>query len=141
MRIWRSLALAAALVLGTPAWGASLVDSLVSELGITQDQAIGGAGALMAYAKQDLAEADWSQLAQLVPEASTLAEEADMGGVMNSLGEVLGDSAGMAQVLEQLSKLGLDADTITRFAPAVLDYVKQQGGGDLIGALTKLWTP
>ncbi|MBY6018594.1 DUF2780 domain-containing protein [Halomonas denitrificans] len=141
MRIWRILVLAAAMAMGAPAWGASLVDTLVSELGITEDQAIGGAGALMAYAKQDLGSEDWSQLAELVPEASTLAESADMGGVMGSLGNVLGDGAGMAQVLEQMSALGLDADTISQFAPVVIDYLKQQGGEDLIGTLTKLWSP
>ncbi len=139
MRIWQTMALVAALVSGAPAWATSLVDNLVSELGITQDQAIGGAGVLMAYTKQDLDETEWSRLTQLVPEASTLAEEADMGGVMNSLGSVLGDTIGMPYVMDTLSGLGLDPDTIGRFAPTVLDYVKRQGGGELAGALTKLW--
>ncbi|MBY6187746.1 DUF2780 domain-containing protein [Marinobacter hydrocarbonoclasticus] len=139
LKIW---VLAMSLMLSGTAWSASLVETLVSELGITEDQAIGGAGALMSYAKQDLAEADWAQLAGLVPEASSLAEEGEMGGVAASLGSVLGESdLGMAPVLEQLNALGLDAATISKFTPVVLDYLKQQGGDDLIGTLTQLWSP
>ncbi|MBY5992172.1 DUF2780 domain-containing protein [Ferrimonas balearica] len=126
-----------------PALGAGLVDSLVTQLGVTPAQASGGAGALLAYAQHDLNHDDWTQLTALVPEADALAQSTDLGrGVMSSLGSVLGDdNLTMAKVAEQFQALGLDATTVSQFAPVILDYLNQHGGEDLVAPLADLWIP
>jgi hypothetical protein len=73
-----SLAVAAAAVLGLsvaqPAAGASLVDSLVSQLGISKTQATGGLQALLQATKGRLSPTDYASLLQGAPELEELAK-------------------------------------------------------------------
>jgi len=72
-----------------------LVDMLVSQLGVTSDQATGGAGAIFNLAKERLAPDEFSQIAGAVPgidsmmgAAPTAAAESTSGGATSGVADV-----------------------------------------------------
>lgn len=72
-----------------------LVAMLVSQLGVTSEQATGGAGAIFNLAKERLAPDEFSQIAGAVPgidsmmdAAPTVAAEGTAGGATSGMGDV-----------------------------------------------------
>ncbi|WP_067661690.1 DUF2780 domain-containing protein [Ferrimonas marina] len=128
-----------------------LVDSLVSQLGVTEAQASGGAGAMLSMAQDSLGDSDWSSLTSYIPEATDLASGVDLSNFTGDMGtSALGDVGSMlggadlgqlANVASAFESLGLSPDMIAQFSPVILEYLKGQGGTDLVGKLTSLWTP
>ncbi|MEW8286599.1 MAG: DUF2780 domain-containing protein [Candidatus Thiodiazotropha endolucinida] len=140
MDVVRNLALACLLFLSSTAVSAnSLLDSLTSQLGITTEQAAGGAGALFGLAKNRLTNEDFSQIAAVVPDLDSLIAAAPSlsdatsraGAVASMLGgeSGLGNLAGLAT---SFSQLGLSPDMIGQFTPIVLEYLQQAGGGTVM---------
>jgi len=143
----RSLVLICCLALCSPVHAGGLVALLSEQLGISEEQAAGGAGALLDVAKGQVSDADFAALAQSVPETEDLLAaapkpSAETGSSATSLldgqgGAQLENALGLAGSFESL---GLDASTVQSFAPIVVDYFKEAGGdaaGDLLGgALT-----
>ncbi|GAA5193696.1 DUF2780 domain-containing protein [Ferrimonas gelatinilytica] len=125
----------------------SLVDTLTSRLGVSDQQASGGAGALLALAQASLSGEEWGQLTSLIPQAGALAGKVDLsqfdGGTLGTLEDLLGDDKGpsMANVMGAFDNLGLDVTSISSFVPVILDYLQQQGGAELVDTLTQLWAP
>ena len=141
-----------------------LVDLLTRQLGVTTDQAEGGAGAIFSTAKQELSPDEYDQVSDAVPEATTLLDKApkpeadadtdsgseDTGGMAGSLGDVtsaLGGggssiagaaqaAGGMGALSESFSSLGMSPDMVGKFIPVVLDYA-QSKGGDAVMSLLK----
>lgn len=135
----------------------SLVESLVQQLGVSNQQAEGGAGLLLQLAKEKLGAGDFSQLNDLIPDdleslmnAAPSVESsaaAGSGGLMGMVGaaadamgmgdaaDKLGDLAGLA---EGFDKLGLDAGMLAKFAEAILDFIKSKGGDDLVAVLQSI---
>ncbi len=128
----------------------SLVDSLTSKLGVTPDQAEGGAGSLFNVAKEKLGAEDFQSVADAVPGMDGLLGAAPKseaaGGLAGGLGGLGGDSVGdalnTASLVDNFKQLGLSSDMVGKFVPVVVDYVKTQGGetvANLLGsALTGL---
>ncbi len=127
--------------------GSGLVETLTSRLGISDQQASGGAGALLALAQASLSGKEWGQLTSLIPQAGALAGKVDLsqfdGGTLGAIGDLLGDDSGpsMANVMGAFDNLGLDVTSISSFVPVILDYLQQQGGAELVDTLTQLWAP
>ncbi len=118
--------------------GNDLTGMLVSQLGVTQEQAAGGAGSILNYAKQSLSPDDFSKVASSVPGIDSLlgavpSAGGGLGGVAGALGG--GSLGGMAAVASQFSSLGLKADMVKQFTPIILDYVKGTGGSDVMKLL------
>ncbi len=123
-----------------------LVQQLVSSIGVSQDQAEGGAGLLLNLLKDKLSSGDFSQLSALIPDMGGLLDAAPEttggGGLMGVLGGLaasfgankLGDLAGLAG---GFSKLGLDADMIAKFAPILLEFIQNKGGDGVAGLVKK----
>lgn len=137
-----------------------LVQLLMSNLNIEENQAKGGAGLLFNLAKSKLGDESFGQIAQYVPGIESLQEAApESGGVTNALGglasalggvdadalgglasvlgggdqlddklEALGSAAGL---VEGFSKLGLDGDMVTKFAPIIMSFIESKGGGEI----------
>jgi hypothetical protein len=67
-----------------------LVDRLTGQLGVTGEQAEGGAGAIFQTAKQNLSPEEFTQVSDSVPEATTLLDKAPKpkasGGLTGSIG-------------------------------------------------------
>lgn len=124
---------------------ADLISSLTSQLGVTNEQATGGAGAIFDYAKKNLSVDDFSKIASGVPGMDKLLEAApDLGGdsALGKLGGLMGDSAGslggLASLAGSFESLGLDADTVSKYLPIVQEYIGSVSGEDamkLLGGL------
>ena len=111
-----------------------LVDLLSSQLGVTKDQAKGGAGSIFQLAKQNLSVEDFSSIAKAVPGIDQMIGAAPkMEGSSSSLGNIssmMGSNklGGMAGLTSSFEKLGLSGEMVNKFTPIILDYVKNKGG-------------
>ncbi len=131
-----------------------LVGILTSQLGVTESQAAGGAGALFGMAKGALSDSDYGQVAGALPGIEDLISQAPhvsqkksdlagkLGGVtagMGSLKSVADSASGMALVNDQFAKLGLDAGMVSQFIPIVLSYANSAGGETVMNLLKGVW--
>jgi hypothetical protein len=120
-----------------------LIKSLTSQLGVTTDQAQGGAGAIFNLAKQNLSAADFNRIANVIPEMDTLIDAAPevkgaaspLGKATSLLGSKSGKAGGIASLAESFSKLGLNADMVSKFTPIILDFTKSKGGESVMNLL------
>jgi hypothetical protein len=125
-----------------PASG-GLVAMLTQQLGVTEPQATGGAGAIFALAKSKLGAGDFSQIAAGVPNMDALLgaaptpaapAEADTGAAGGLAGSALGAMGGSgalgsaAQLASSFSSLGLGPDMVGKFIPVVVQYVQGTAG-------------
>ncbi|MDD0973729.1 DUF2780 domain-containing protein [Pseudomonas fontis] len=135
-----------------PAASANLLNTLGSELKVTPEQAIGGTGALLGLAKNQLSSTDYAQLSKAVPGLDLLSGEKALGG-LSGLGELLGksgESSALSNALGNVkdsndlnnafSALGMNTGMIGQFAPLILQYLGQQGvAGSLLQSLGGIW--
>ncbi|UQI30738.1 DUF2780 domain-containing protein [Pseudomonas bijieensis] len=132
---------------------AGLLNTLGSDLKITPEQAIGGAGAMLGLAKNRLSEPQFSELSKSVPGLDQIAGNSAIGG-LNGLGGLLGGGSDKNALLDGLlgnvkdtndlnnafSALGMDSGMIGQFAPVILQYLGQQGvGSSLLQNLGGIW--
>lgn len=132
---------------------AGLLNTLGSELKITPEQAIGGAGAMLGLAKNQLSEPQFSELSKSVPGLDQIAGNSAIGG-LNGLGGLLGGGSDKNALLDGLlgnvkdtgdlnnafSALGMDSSMIGQFAPVILQYLGQQGvASSLLQNLGGIW--
>ena len=120
--------------------GADLVSMLTKELGVTSEQATGGAGAIFDFAKGKLSADDFSKVAAAVPNMDTLLKAAPEagGGLTKKLGGLTGAGGslgGLASLAGSFSKLGLNADMVSKFVPQILSFVESSGGADVMKIL------
>jgi hypothetical protein len=131
------LALAALLTVGQTAPSSAALDpfkTLGKTLGLSKDQAAGGLGSILTLAQEKLAKGDFDKVAAAIPGASKYLDQA------KKLGAVTGPLKNLAGLNSALGKLGIDAQTASKFVPAVTDMVSKVGGSDvgklLSGALS-----
>ena len=107
-----------------------LIGSLVDKLGVSEEQATGGAGAIFKEGKNNMSSDDYSQLLNAVPGIDSLISAAPQaGGLGGTASSLLGGSAGsMAGLADSFSKLGLSPEMVNQFVPIVLDFVQSEGG-------------
>jgi len=110
-----------------------LIGSLVDTLGVTEDQATGGSGAVFREAKNNMSSSDYSQLLKAVPGIDSLISAAPQasglaGKASSLLGGSDGSAAGMVGLADSFSKLGLSSDMANQFVPIILDFVQTEGG-------------
>lgn len=123
-----------------------LVQMLMSQLGISEEQARGGAGLLFKMAKEKLGSGDFSQVADAVPDVENLMSSApEAGGVLGALGGLassLGGGAGQLGNLAGLAggfkNLNLDSGMIGKFIPVLMSFVQSKGGDAVKGMLEKV---
>jgi len=111
-----------------------LLNQLTQSLGITPDQAKGGAGLLFQLAKNKLGGDDFGKVAGAVPGIEDMMKAAPSGGLSATVSNVassLGAGGGlqdMAGLAGGFSKLGLNPDQIQKFVPIVLSFAQSKGG-------------
>jgi Protein of unknown function VcgC/VcgE (DUF2780) len=95
--------------------------TLSKQLGVTETQAAGGTGAILAFAQQRLAAGDFDVVAKAIPGSDKYLSAAKqlLGGASIS------DKAGLQSAF---SKLGMSPDMVNKFAPILTDYVGKTGG-------------
>jgi hypothetical protein len=110
-----------------------LTSTLVNRLGVTETQAAGGVGSILAFAQQHLAAGDFDLVAKAIP-----GSEKYLGLAKQLLGGVtVSDKAGLQGAF---SKLGMSPDMVSKFSPIVTDYVGKAGGqqaGNLLAGVLK----
>lgn len=122
-----------------------LVGMLTSQLGVSEAQASGGAGAIFDYAKGKLSTDDFSSVASALPSIGALIaskpevkkKKSGLGGMLSSLSsENVGGTLGMVSALSgSFSALGLDAEMITKYVPVILQYAESKGGKQVMDML------
>jgi len=114
-----------------------LINLLINNLGVTEKQAAGGAGAIFDITKQNLGAKDFSTIVGAVPEAESLIDAAPKksGGFMDSIMGIFSkteknqDNLGtIGNLAGSFSKIGLSSDMVGQFIPIILSYVKSKGG-------------
>ncbi|MCW8274791.1 DUF2780 domain-containing protein [Pseudomonas sp. PCH199] len=121
----------------------------LSQLNVTPQQAVGGAGAMLGLAKNQLSSTDYSELAKSVPGIDILSGGGELGALAGLLGSN-GKAAGLDNALGNVkdtndlnsafSALGMESGMIGLFAPVILQYLGQQGvGGSLLQSLGGIW--
>ena len=131
-----------------------LVKMLTSQLGVTEPQATGGAGALFDMAKGALSESDYGQVASAIPgigdlisaapavSESTSKNSDKMAGLAGGLGSLTTavDSANKyAAVYDQFKQLGLNTEMVSKFVPVVLSFANSSGGESVMNLLKSVW--
>jgi hypothetical protein len=98
-----------------------LVGTLTKQLGVSDAQAAGGTGSILALAQQKLSAGEFDSIAKAIPGADKyLATAKQLLGGAN-----ISDKAGLQSAF---SKLGMSPDMVNKFAPIVTDYVGKGGG-------------
>lgn len=108
--------------------GGDIVGALTKQLGVSNAQATGGLGSVLALAKEKLGGADFDKIAKVIPGADKY-----LGAVTGKIGDMKGLSGA-------LGKLGMNADQVAKFPPAVTEQVGKLGGADvgrLLGGVLK----
>jgi hypothetical protein len=128
------------------AQGPDLVQMLTSQLGVSGEQATGGAGAMFEYAKDNLDADDFATIAKgvpgmddliaMAPEPENSSALGKAGGALGGFDKSLGGLAGLASSFESL---GLDADMVSKFVPVVSDYVGSVSGDEAATLLQGLF--
>jgi hypothetical protein len=121
-----------------------LVGLLTKSLGVTTQQAQGGAGAIFNAASQNMSTDDFAKVENALPDIQSLMTAAPamdvgsgaLGGVSSMLSKGGGSVASMAGLAGAFTQLGLSSDMVTQFIPIILDYA-QAKGGDGIASLLK----
>ena len=115
---------------GALAPAAGLISSLTGSIpGLSQAQAILGAGSLFGLAKAKMPADQFSSLASAVPGAEALVGEATKAGLPGA-----DQLTGLASLTPLLSKAGINAGTTTQLVSALTKAVSGAGGQGLADA-------
>jgi len=111
-----------------------LTDILSSQLGVSPEQAAGGAGALLSLASSQLSGDQATELSKMIPggDALSSAIPAGLGGILTN----------MDTINQVFSALGMDASMVSQFIPVVIQFLGDQGASaGLMDALGTVWSP
>lgn len=111
----------------------ALLTQITSQLPVSQTQAAGGVGSLLALAQNQLSDSNSSELETLLPGLNQLTSLSESSSAIAKI-------ADMEAVNNVFNKLGLDSSMVAQFAPLVLQYLTSQGASSgLLGSLSSLW--
>lgn len=110
-----------------------LVGKLISELGVSQKQAEGGAGSLLNLAGSNLSATDFTSLKSAIPSASSLIAAAPLVTGQTGTGLSMGSLGALAGINQQFESLGLGSDMVSKFGAVIFDYLKGSSGGGIAG--------
>lgn len=105
-----------------------LIGSLMGSFGLTTDQAVGGAGALLALGQNQMTAAHWTRLESAVPDVSDIIQSA------KALGGIASTPNSLAELADPFAKLGLSRQQVAMLIPAVADHVSRTAGPEVGGA-------
>ncbi len=109
-----------------------LVDILVRQLGVSPQQAMGGAGAIFQVAQGNMNPQAFNSLSQSVPGMSTMLGAAPAmpaaGGLTSLMGNSGSSLGSVAALTGSFQQLNLSPNMVSQFIPVVTNYVRQTGG-------------
>jgi hypothetical protein len=123
-----------------------LIKMLTDQLGVSEDQAKGGAGLLVKLAKDKLSGDEFSEITNSIPGLDGLTSSAPksggiagaLGGLASSFGGGAGSLGNIASLAGGFKKLGLNADMVSKFIPIVLSFAQSKGGDTAKNLLSKV---
>jgi len=127
--------------------GDDLVSLITDELDVSSFEARGGAGAVFAYAEDNLDDYDFDRIAEGIPDmdsfldaAPDVDDDSGMGRTSEVLGSVFGGAmGGRAYLVESFDELDMDRDLINDFLSIVYDYVEDVSGERAMQELEELF--
>ena len=109
-----------------------LVDILAHRLGVSPQQALGGAGAIFQAAQGNMDPQAFATLSKSVPGMDTMLGAAPNLAGAGSLSSLMGGAdstlGGVAALAGSFQQLDLSPDMVGKFIPVITDYVKQASG-------------
>ena len=108
-----------------------LIGMLTKEMGITKDQAEGGAGSLFNFGKESMTDTDFGSLTDIIPDMSGLLGAVPSLGGKSMLGKATAALTGMPAVTAAFEKLGLSQTHVALMTPLLVNYVEKKGGAAL----------
>lgn len=113
-----------------------LIELLTKNLGVREDQAKGGVGAIFQMVKEKLGDENFGKVSAKVPGMDQLLgaapETGGLGGAIGGISSALGGGAeklgGLASLAGGFEKLGLDSGMIGKFIPVIISFVQSKGG-------------
>lgn len=128
---------------------AGLVESLTSNLGVSQAQAQGGLGAILNYAKGNVSSEQFSQvtdaipgidgLLSAVPDVSNLDQDA-VGGLLSKAAEYSDSLQGINTLKQQFDSLGIDSNMIMQYVQQAQKYLDTPQGQQAKEMLTSAFS-
>ncbi len=106
----------------------ALTEALVGQLGVSQQQALGGAGTIFQVAKSNMTQEAFGSLSQSVPGMSDMLAAAPQIGGVGMLGGAGGTIGTMQTLYSSFRQLNLSPDMVNRFIPVVVDYLNTTSG-------------
>ncbi|SEN39348.1 DUF2780 domain-containing protein [Nitrosomonas marina] len=122
---------------GTTAGQAGLINMLTQQLGVSQQQALGGAGAIFQAAQAGMDPQAFSTLSQSVPGINEMLNAAPaasppLGGMGSGVSSMLGGAGNTlnsaASLAASFQQLNLSPDMVGQFIPIVTNYVQNTSG-------------
>lgn len=124
-----------------------LIGLLTSQLGVTEQQATGGAGSLFGFAQEEMGVSDFDVVSSALPSVDSLigaAPETGSSGLLGSASSLLGGSSSslgdMASIASSFSDLGMSPDMVGQFVPVILDYAQSAGSEQVMQLLQGAFT-
>ncbi len=130
-----------------------LIQEIISKVGVNQDQAEGGLGAVLTFAKEQLNSENFSKITEQINGADEIMQKfsnlsnteaggMNLGGLLGSATSALGINSdnlgGIASIVSNLSSLDLDLDTLKKFAPIISNFLEAKGFGDIASKINTL---
>jgi hypothetical protein len=124
---------------------AELIASLTDNLGVSTEQATGGMGAILNYAKQNISSEKFSQLSSAIPGVDSLLSavpavatlsEGGLGGLMNKAAEYSDSLKSINDLKNQFDTLGLDTGMIMKYVSQAQQYLDTPQGQEAKTMLT-----
>ncbi len=122
-----------------------LVDTLVSQLGVSQQQALGGAGSILQLAQGNMDTQSFTTLSQSIPGINDMLNAApampeSAGSLTGGLSSLMGDSGdtlgNLATLTNSFQQLDLSPEMVGKFVPVVTEYISNTGGQAAANLLT-----
>lgn len=120
-----------------------LIDHLIARLGLSEKQAMGGAGIVFRLAQRKLSSDQFAQIAQEVSGLDDIiasAPDSGDGGPAGGIGDMLselretGQIGELAGLVGDFEKIDIDVGRVNRFVSLVVSFVRGRGG-DGVGNL------
>ncbi|MCH9639359.1 MAG: DUF2780 domain-containing protein [Betaproteobacteria bacterium] len=115
----------------------ALVDTLVSKLGVSQQQALGGAGSIFQLAQGNMDPQSFTTLSQSIPGMDDMLNAAPVmpesvtnltGGLSSLVGDSNNSLGNLATLTNSFQQLDLSPDMVGKFIPVVTEYVSNTSG-------------
>jgi hypothetical protein len=128
-----------------PGHASQLVGLLTRQLGVTSEQAAGGAGAIFAYARTRLSPDEFRTISHYLPDIGGLIGKVPKSGAGDLAAGLRGGGLAPAAGTEELGEpedlarpfahLGMSDDMVGKFVPVILQYLQSVGGADVANLL------